>query len=47
MFELKLTLEELRIIEEAMRRRVDMYSNTHAEERVLQAIQKAMKDKFN
>lgn len=47
MFELKLTLEELRIIEDAMRKRVDLYNNTHAEERVLQAIQKAINEKFN
>lgn len=47
MFELKLTFEELRIIEDAMRKRVDLYNNTHAEERVLQSIQKAMNEKFN
>lgn len=47
MFELKLTLEELRIIEDVMRKRVDMYNNTHAEERILKAIQTALNDKFN
>ena len=47
MFELKLTLEELRLIEAAMRRRVDLYNNTRAEERILECIRKAINDKFN
>lgn len=47
MFELKLTLEELRIIEESMRSRVDLHNNTRAEERILECIRKAINDKFN
>lgn len=47
MFELKLTLEELAIIEGAMRARIDLYENTKSEQRIIDCIRKALTEKFD
>lgn len=47
MFDLKLTLEELSIIEGAMRARIDLYENTKSEKRIIDCIRKAITEKFD